>query len=153
MKVVLLTWYSQEYFGFRKIESFLASKIDFEIWKYLIFDGTASNCLVRYKHILSVCSFECKNVLNFTCLLMNFHDHGHPDTHEWAQIFWLKKFTKKLWSFYWVIPYLHTHELRIIYYLYDYYTHPVKKWKVYSYEHCKYLHWVWWHIAFTIKRC
>ena len=68
-------------FGFRKIALYLASKIDFEIWKYLIFDGTASSCLTRYKQILSVCSFWCENVLNFTCFSKNFPDYVHAIAH------------------------------------------------------------------------
>ena len=57
MKVDLLFGYSNKNFGFRKIALYLASKIDFEIWKCLIFYDTASSCLTRYKKILSVCSF------------------------------------------------------------------------------------------------
>ena len=32
---------------------------------------------MRYKQILSGCSFECKSLLNFNCLLMKFHNRGH----------------------------------------------------------------------------
>ena len=77
MKVVLLIWYSNKNFGFRKIESYLASKIDFEIWKCPIFASSASNCLTRYEQILSGCSLGCKNALNFTCLPMKFHNRVH----------------------------------------------------------------------------
>ena len=76
MKVVLLIWYSNKNFGFRKIESYLASKIDFEIWKCPIFASSASNCLTRYEQILLGCSLEYKNALNFTCLPMKFHNRG-----------------------------------------------------------------------------
>ena len=70
MKVVLLIWYSNKNFSFRKIESYLASKIDFEFWKCPIFASPASKCLTRYEQILSGCSLGCKNALNFTCLFM-----------------------------------------------------------------------------------
>ena len=79
MKVVLLIWYSNKNFGFRKIESYLASKIDFEIWKCPIFASSASNCLTRYEQILSGCSLGCKNALNFTCLPMKFHNRSHTN--------------------------------------------------------------------------
>ena len=81
MKVVLLIWYSNKNFGFRKIESYLASKIDFEIWKCPIFASSASNCLTRYKQILSGCSLGCKNALNLTCLPMKFHNRVHTSAH------------------------------------------------------------------------
>ena len=77
MEVVLLIWYSNKNFGFRKIESYLASKIDFEIWKCPILTSSASNCLTRYDQILTGCSLGCKNALNFTCLTMKFHNCGH----------------------------------------------------------------------------
>ena len=81
MKVVLLIWYSNKNFGFRKIESYLASKIDFEIWKCPIFARSTSHCLTRYEQILSGCSLGCKNALNFTCLPMKFHNCVHTTTH------------------------------------------------------------------------
>ena len=81
MKVVLLIWYSNKNFGFRKIESYLASKIDFEIWKCPIFASSASNCLTRYEQILSGCSLGCKSALNFTCLPMKFHNRVHTNVH------------------------------------------------------------------------
>ena len=82
MKVVLLIWYSNNDFGFMKIVSYLASKIDFEIWKCPIFASSASNCLTRYEQILSGCSLGCKNALNFTCLTMKFHNHVHTTWHR-----------------------------------------------------------------------
>ena len=85
MKVVLLIWYSNKNFGFRKIESYLASKFEFEIWKCPIFASSASNRLTRYKQILSVCSFGCKNALNFTCLSIKFHNRGC--TNVWVRAF------------------------------------------------------------------
>ena len=81
MKVVLLIWYSNKNFCFRKIRSHLAPKINFEIWKCPIFDDSSSNSLTRYKQILSECSLEGKNVLNFTCLPMKFHNRGHTTVH------------------------------------------------------------------------
>ena len=81
MNVVLLIWYSNKNFGFRKIESYLPSKIDFEIWKCPIFASSASNCLIRYEQILSGCSLGCKNALNFTCLTMKFHNRVHTTTY------------------------------------------------------------------------
>ena len=45
----------------------------------LIFDGSASSCLTRYQHILSVCSFRCKNALNSTCTTMIFHNRHHTN--------------------------------------------------------------------------
>ena len=83
MKVVLLIWYSNKIFGFRKIESYLASKIDFEIWKFPIFASSASKCLTRYEQILSVSLLGCKNALNFTCLPMKFHNSGHTDIQDY----------------------------------------------------------------------
>ena len=77
MKVVLLIWYSNKNFCFRKIRSHLAPKIDFEIWKCPIFDGSSSNSLTRYKQILSGCSFVTKKLLNFAWLPVKFHNRGH----------------------------------------------------------------------------
>ena len=48
----------------------------------LIFDGSASSCLTRYQHILSVCSLRCKNVLNSTCTTMIFHNRHHTSHHS-----------------------------------------------------------------------
>ena len=92
MNVVLLIWYSNKNFGFRKIESFLASKIDFEIWKCPIFASSASNRLTRYEQILSGCSLGCKNALNFTCLTKKFHypvhtNIGHESIWQWESSF------------------------------------------------------------------
>ena len=42
-----------------------------------IFASSASNCLTRYKQILSDCSLGCKNALNFTCLTMKCHNRVH----------------------------------------------------------------------------
>ena len=81
MKVILLISYSNKKFGFRKIESYLASKIDFEIWKCPIFASCTSNCLTRYKQILSGCSLGCKNSLNITRVPMKFHNRGHTTAH------------------------------------------------------------------------
>ena len=44
-----------------------------------IFASSASNCLTRYKQILSGCSLGCKNALNFTCLPMKFHNCVHTN--------------------------------------------------------------------------
>ena len=44
-----------------------------------IFASSASNCLTRYKQILSGCSLGCKNALNFTCLPMKFHNRVHTN--------------------------------------------------------------------------
>ena len=41
-----------------------------------IFDSSQSNSLTRYK-ILKGCSFGSKNLLNFTCLTMKFHNYHH----------------------------------------------------------------------------
>ena len=82
MKVVLLIWYSNKNFCFRKIRSHLAPKIDFEIWKCPIFDGSSSNSLTRYKQILSGCSFVTKKLLNFAWLPMKFHNRGHITAHQ-----------------------------------------------------------------------
>ena len=101
MKVVLLIWYSNKNFGFRKIESYLASKIDFEIWKCPIFASSASNCLTRYEQILSGCSLGCKNALNFTRLPMKFHNRVHTTLHTaipnriWWKILGQMFFTKR----------------------------------------------------------
>ena len=45
------------------------------------FASSASNCLTRYKHILSGCSLGCKKALNFTCLTMKFHNPHHNTLH------------------------------------------------------------------------
>ena len=98
MKVVLLIWYSNKNFGFRKIESYLASKIDFEIWKCPIFASSASNCITRYEQILTGCSLGCKNALNFTYLPMKFHNlvhtNGHLWTKSWVYIFFPDPYVK-----------------------------------------------------------
>ena len=47
-----------------------------------IFASSASNCLTRYKQILSECSLRCKNVLNFTSLTIKFHNHNHVTYHS-----------------------------------------------------------------------
>ena len=46
-----------------------------------IFDGSSSNCLTRYKQILSGCSFVTIKLLNFTRLTMKTHDRGHASVH------------------------------------------------------------------------
>ena len=46
-----------------------------------IFASSASNCLTRYKQILSGCSLGCKNALNFICLTMKFHNLVHTRVH------------------------------------------------------------------------
>ena len=46
-----------------------------------IFASSASNCLTRYRQILSGYSFGCKNALNFTCLPMEFHNCLHTTHH------------------------------------------------------------------------
>ena len=48
-----------------------------------IFASSASNCLTRYKQILSGCSLGFKNVLNFICLPMKFHNRGHTNLHSY----------------------------------------------------------------------
>ena len=73
-------------FGFRKIESYLASKIDFEIWKCPIFASSASNCLTRYEQILSGCLLGCKNVLNFIHLPIKFQNHDHTNVSSYDYI-------------------------------------------------------------------
>ena len=88
MKVDLLIWYSNKNFGFRKIESHLVSKIDFEIWKCPIFASLASNCLTIYEQIFSGCSLGCQNALNFTCLPLKFHNRGCTNIDLWS---WLLK--------------------------------------------------------------
>ena len=89
MKVVLLIWYSNKNFGFWKIESYLASKIDFEIWKCPIFDGSSSNSLTRYKQILLECSFVTKKLLNFAWLPMKFHNRGHISVYTYFTLCFL----------------------------------------------------------------
>ena len=42
-----------------------------------IFYSSDSSCLTRYQKVLSVCSFECKNVLNFTLFSMIFHNRHY----------------------------------------------------------------------------
>ena len=39
-----------------------------------IFDGSQSNSITWYQRILKGCSFGCKNLLNFACLTMKFHN-------------------------------------------------------------------------------
>ena len=48
-----------------------------------IFASSASNCLPRYKQILSGCSLGCKNALNFTCLSIKFHNCVHTTVPVW----------------------------------------------------------------------
>ena len=84
MKVVLLIWYLNKNFCFRKIRSHLAPKIDFEIWKCPIFDGSSSNSLTRCKQILSDCSFVTKKLLNFAWLPMKFHNCGHISVYRYS---------------------------------------------------------------------
>ena len=47
-----------------------------------IFDGSSSNCLTRYKQILSGCSFVTIKLLNFTRLTMKCHDRGHATVYH-----------------------------------------------------------------------
>ena len=86
MKVVLLIWYSNKNFCFRKIRSHLAPKIDFEIWKCPIFDGSSSNSFTRYKQILSGCSFVTKKLLYFTWLPMKFQNRGHISAYSLVDV-------------------------------------------------------------------
>ena len=39
-----------------------------------MFVGSKPSCLVRYHKILWECSFGCKNLFNFTCHTMKFHN-------------------------------------------------------------------------------
>ena len=100
MKVVLLIWYSNKNFGFRKIELYLASNINSEIWKCLIFDGTASIYPTKHKQTFSVYSFGCKNVLNFSCLPMNLHNRGHANQHVVRYIGELKEMSSQINHFF-----------------------------------------------------
>ena len=99
MKVVLLIWYLNKNFGFREIESNVASNIDFEIWKCPNFASSASNCLTRYKQILSGSSLECKNALKFTRLSMKFYNHGRTSGHILTYATNTKSFGTTLFSF------------------------------------------------------
>ena len=47
-----------------------------------IFVGSQLSCLARYQKILKEYSFECKNLLNFTCHTMKFHNCHHPSHHH-----------------------------------------------------------------------
>ena len=42
-----------------------------------IFNGSSSNCLTRYKQILSGCSFVTKTLLNINWLAMKTNNHCH----------------------------------------------------------------------------
>ena len=45
------------------------------------FDGSASSCLTIYQKALWGGFFGCKNVLNFTCLTIKFHDCHHTNAY------------------------------------------------------------------------
>ena len=53
-----------------------------------IFDDSASNCLTRYQKILWVCSLGSKNLLNFTCLTMKFHDRNYVNAGSAVYAMW-----------------------------------------------------------------
>ena len=50
-----------------------------------IFDCSQSNCLTSYQKILWVCTFECKNLLNFTCQTMKFLNCHHTNVQVLSQ--------------------------------------------------------------------
>ena len=62
VSVVISIWYWDEKIITRKIKSILGLKTGFEIWKCLIFDGTAINGLQDF----SVYLFGCERLSNFT---------------------------------------------------------------------------------------
>ena len=51
-----------------------------------IFDSSASNHLKRYQKILWVCSFRCKNLLNFTWNTMKFDNPIHFNLKPYSKI-------------------------------------------------------------------
>ena len=57
----------------------LALKIDSENWKCPICDRTQLKGLPRYQSILLGGSFKYKNLLNFTCLTIKFHNRHHTN--------------------------------------------------------------------------
>ena len=46
-----------------------------------IYDGLLPSCLTRYQQNLLVCSFGAKNLLDFTCNPMIFHNRHHPSVY------------------------------------------------------------------------
>ena len=52
----------------------------------LIFYGSPSNSLIRNQKILLGYSFGCKNLLNFTCHTIKFHNCHHPIAHWYLNI-------------------------------------------------------------------
>ena len=52
-----------------------------------IFDGSSSNCLTKYKQILSECVFKHKNLLNVNCLSMKFNNRGHINVQSLPTVF------------------------------------------------------------------
>ena len=58
---------------------FLISKTDSENWKCPIFDSPQSKGLTRYHIIFLEGSFNCKNLLNFTCTTKKFHNCHHTN--------------------------------------------------------------------------
>ena len=81
LKVVLLVWYSKTKIIFRVMKLTFGLKIDFKNWKYPIFDCPQSSCITWYQKILWRSSFGCKNLLNFMCHTMKFHNCHHTTWH------------------------------------------------------------------------
>ena len=72
-------------------------------WKMLFFDSPQSKGFTRYQKILWGCSFGCKNLLNFTCLIMKFHNCHHANL-ELISILLLQchvmvSYIDKLWEY------------------------------------------------------
>ena len=82
LKVFLLVWYFSTKIIFRMIKLIFSLKINFKNGKYPIFDCPQSSCLKRYKNILWVSSFGCKNLLNFICHSLKFHNCHHTTVHK-----------------------------------------------------------------------
>ena len=81
LKDFLLVWYSNTKIIFSMIELIFVLRIDFKNWKYPIFDCPKSSCLTRYEKNFWGSSFGCKNILNFICHTMRFHNSHQTNMH------------------------------------------------------------------------
>ena len=83
-----------------RLNLFLSVKIDSENWIYFIFDTLQSKDLTRYSKIHLWGMFKYKNLFNFICTTMKFHNY-HQTTSEASKTSSTKKKRKRTAEWTW----------------------------------------------------